>query len=196
MNIRYCNEALKQHGFSDTVSEERIKSSLGMNERNFADSVYEFIEDPDTRLMLLKEAEAMKNEAIVDEKVDPYPYFIDTIKSLSKKYKIGIVSNCGANTIELLIDKLDIKDYVTDFIACSKYKITKAEGIKKIADDNNSINFCYVGDTALDKTSSEAAGASFVYAKYGFGGDVESKYSINNLSELESLINKMEEENI
>lgn len=195
MNKRYCNEVLLEHGYSDFVTDEKIQESLGMNERNFADNVYDFIDDPDIRITFLREEEVLKNDALIKEQVEPYPYFIDTVKSLSQKYKIGIVSNCGANTIELLIDKLKIGDYITDFAACSKLKITKAEGIKKIADDNDAKCFCYVGDTALDKTSSEKAGASFIHAKYGFGKDLESKYSINDLSELESLISKMEEEN-
>ena len=111
---------------------------------------------------------------------------------LSTKYKIGIVSNCGANTIEQLISVLNISDYITGFAACSKFKITKGEGIKKVADENNAINICYVGDTNLDKKAAEDAGAKFVHARYGFGKEVEADYHIDSLSELERVIEEIE----
>ena len=52
----------------------------------------------------------------------------------------------------------------------------------------------YIGDTLKDQVSAVDAGGVFVYAKYGFGEDLMSKYSINDISELISLTSYIFEE--
>ena len=189
------NEVLKNHDIIRSVTHDQIIGGLGLSHVDFSNHVLSFVGEVDDRMQMVKEADAIKNKMIDEQGVTPYPYFREVIKELSNHYKIAIVSNCGPNTIEQLLDVLDINSYVTDFMAASRFKITKGEAIKRVAENNNATNFVYIGDTITDKRACEEAGSDFIFATYGFGKDVESKYHIDSLNELCDVIKKMEEDN-
>lgn len=186
------NAILEKHDIERRVTLEEIKGALGLNAKNFANKVLYFIEDENLRLEYLHEIDDDKHLFIRNNYVKPYPRFHRTIKELAKRYKVGIVSNCGAGTIEQLIDKLQIKNYITDFIAASVFKISKAEAIRRVVDRNDAENAIYIGDTILDKEASNEANVEFIHAKYGFGKDLENDNEINSYDELIPLIREME----
>lgn len=56
--------------------------------------------------------------------------------------------------------------------------------------DNKLSNAIYVGDTKKDFEASKEANVSFVQAKYGYGEDLKTEYSINEISELPNIAQK------
>lgn len=109
---------------------------------------------------------------------------VETIRELSKKYKICIVSNCQAGYIELTTKCLGIEDCITDF-ECPAYSgFPKGENIKLIMERNGFTSAVYVGDTQGDCDASGFAGVPFVYCEYGFGKVNRYDYKISKFSEL------------
>ena len=112
---------------------------------------------------------------------------IETIKELAKKYPICIVSNCEAGYIELVMDKLGISDYITDF-ECPGYSgLGKGDNIKLVMERNNYKDIVYVGDTQGDYQATRIAGVPFVFCKYGFGNPDSFEYSVEKFSDLLTL---------
>ena len=63
--------------------------------------------------------------------------------------------------------------------------------LKKVIKDNQIESAVYVGDTVIDQNASIYAFVPFIWAKNGFGKDLDAKYSINNFSELVDLVNNI-----
>ena len=119
------------------------------------------------------------NEVLEKEKA------VETIKELAKKYPVCIVSNCEAGYIELVCDKLGIKDCIKDG-ECPGYSgLGKGDNIKLVMDRNGFKDIVYVGDTQGDYEATRKAGVPFVYCKYGFGNPEKYDYKIEKLPEFE-----------
>ena len=113
-----------------------------------------------------------------------YPNVKSTIKELSKRLPVFIVSNCQSGYIELFLEKTDLKEYITDFECFGNTGKSKGENIKLIIERNHPENPVYVGDTMGDKESAAYAGIPFIYAAYGFGAVDEADDTINDFKEL------------
>ena len=187
------NTVLKSKGIDRKVKLRDIKNGQGLNKENFAENCMSFL-DKELREKILTEADKLKYERIKKFSLNVYPGVKETIEELSKKYLISIVSNCGDGYIETILPKIEIIDYVSDYLAASVLNISKADAIKEIMKRNNVKDAIYVGDTLLDKESSFEANATFIFAKYGFGNILNVRYKINNFKELPKIINKIENE--
>ena len=102
------------------------------------------------------------------------------------------MSNCDAGYIEAFLESSNLSEYFDDFLAASKHNITKSEAIKRIIEKNFIKSAVYVGDTLRDLVAAKHINIDFIQAKYGFGEDLESKYSINKITELPELLENME----
>ena len=109
---------------------------------------------------------------------------VETIRELSKKYKICIVSNCQAGYIELTMKALGIEKYITDFECPGYTGLPKGENCKLVMERNNFKSAIYVGDTQGDADAASFAGIPFVYCEYGFGKPDRYDYSIKKFPEL------------
>lgn len=120
----------------------------------------------------------------------PYPHTVETIKMLSEKYYIGIVSNCMDGYIDAFINYNGLGEFV-DAQACpGAGNNPKWENIKKLIDEDGIDTAFYVGDTMADCIAAKKAGARFIHAAYGFG-KVDGEPSVNSISELPGLIDRL-----
>ena len=121
-----------------------------------------------------------------------YPNLEKVLKQLIVKYKLFIVSNTGHKEyIEAFLTTSGLAKYFIDYIAASELNISKAEGINKIIQNYNIENAVYVGDTKKDQESAQIAKIPFIYAKYGFGKNLETEYYINSIDELPQIITQI-----
>ncbi len=113
-----------------------------------------------------------------------YPQVIETIRALSRKKKLFIVSNCQSGYIELFLRKTELAPYITDFECFGNTGKNKDENIRLTADRNGLKAPVYVGDTQGDLEASEKAGVPFIFASYGFGSPDHCTASIGTFDEL------------
>ena len=116
-----------------------------------------------------------------------YPKVEDTLKCLSKKYKLFIVSNCQDGYIQCFFKAHKLDKYFTDIECSGVTGLPKGENNKLIIERNNLQHPVYVGDTTGDRESAVVANIPFIYARYGFGTVDDYDYVIDNFEDIISL---------
>ena len=193
---KFVNDYLKENGYSFEVSQDVIVENMGYEFDVCAEHYFPKLDKKDALLLLEKiyekESEQLDKGLIIGK---IYPNVTETFEKLSKKYYVCIVSNCSNDSyIESFLRTANVSSYVTDYLAASNYFISKAEAIRKIKNKYQAEKVIYVGDTLKDQVSAVDAGGTFVYAKYGFGDQLYSKYSIQDIKEMVTLTSYIFEE--
>lgn len=120
-----------------------------------------------------------------------YPDLEKTIKELSTKYSLYIVSNCQEGYVQVFLDYHKLGGYFEDIEMSGKTGKNKGENIKLIMDRNKLEKAIYIGDTMGDLLGANYADIPFVHAKYGFGKVDNPQYSISNITEITELIQRI-----
>ena len=117
-----------------------------------------------------------------------YDGIIDTIRELSQKIPVFIVSNCQSGYIELFMEKTGCNDCITDHLCPGDTGLLKADNILTIIKKHGIKHPVYVGDTVMDRKACEDAGCPFVFASYGFGNVKGCDHVIGSPKELCGII--------
>lgn len=180
----YCtiwNVTFEQMGLSQTVSRQELLECMGkpINEI-FKKIVIEDI-DENKYLALLD-----RNESELMPKLGGVLYngVAEGIKLLSSRYKLFMVSNCGADGLKNFLKFTKLEPYFIDTLAYGENNLPKAENIKLIISRNNLSNPAYVGDTQGDCNAAHAAGVPMIFAQYGFGKCEDAEYKIDSFPQL------------
>ena len=130
----------------------------------------------------------IEEQLALEENVEDITYegVVQTIRDLAGHVPLFIVSNCQAGYIELVIKKLGITDYITDFECFGNNGLTKDKNIRLVVERNGLKAPVYVGDTQGDLEACKLAGVPFIWAEYGFGKVCEKDIAgkVNRFSEL------------
>ena len=185
--LKTVNEVLENNKLNIRVSKETVESGMGSTSYEVA-KMYMPTLNEEKRLELFREMEKNNCKKLLQCGGVLYPELEKVLKILKKKYKLAIVSNCGDNYIESFLEHYNFGKYFDDYMAASKYGISKGEAINRVLERNNINNAIYVGDTQKDFEATKEAGIPFIYAKYGFGKVNNNQYCINNLLELKELL--------
>lgn len=180
-------EIVKKYDFIQKINKETIAKTMGCTFEETAEMFMPYLEK-EKREEILKEMLDMTAEKLKVVGGNLYGGLEKVLIELKKKYKLAIVSNCAAGYIESFLDSSKLRKYFDDFAAAGKMKVTKSEAIKAVVERNNIIKAVYVGDTIKDLEASQGVKMDFIQAKYGFGQDLKTKYSINELAELPSIL--------
>lgn len=186
-----ANEIAKKYNLEHEITIETIKSTMGCNMEESAKNYMPYLQ-PEERLKIMQEMCEYNSQKLSQVGGTLYPELENVLSELKKKYKIAIVSNCGANYIESFLESSKLEKYFDDFMAASKEGITKGQAIRRVMERNDIYKAIYVGDTLKDFEASKEAEIEFVHAKYGFGKNVESKLFINDIRELSSLMDNID----
>lgn len=107
-----------------------------------------------------------------------------TLKELSERCPLFIVSNCLCGYIEAFLEYHKLGRYFKDIESAGNTGLSKGENIRLIAERNNLKHPVYVGDTQGDCNSARQAKVPFVYASYGFGRVLDYDMKIKDITEL------------
>ncbi len=182
------NRAVKDSGlreFTDLyITADMLKQEFGKPMDVIADDLFGDI-DPKVKADLLKCCCRYEHEEIAACNDDlTYPHMSETVRALSAKHDLFIVSNCQDGYIELVMDKTGIRDYIKDFECFGHTGLQKDENIALVVKRNNLKDPVYLGDTAGDREASVKAGVPFAFASYGFGKVDSYDYIIKEFSDL------------
>ena len=107
-----------------------------------------------------------------------------TLKELSKRYPLFVVSNCQAGYIELVLEKTGFGPYFRGHLCPGDTGEAKAANIRSVAQRYNLKAPVYIGDTDGDFQACKSAGVPFVFASYGFGQVENPDYVIKKPEDL------------
>ena len=119
-----------------------------------------------------------------------YPGAEETLTALAGKYSLFVVSNCQDGYIQAFFLGTGLGKFFTDFESAGHTGLPKSQNISLMVGRHRLEHPVYVGDTALDRDSAQAAGVPFVHAGYGFG-QVEGVPAIQSLDQLAPLLETM-----
>lgn len=129
-----------------------------------------FVNMPEKQqLELIEECCEAEHKALLATPPEVYGGLEDTLKQLSAKYPLYIVSNCQAGYIEVFLKATGFGCYFKDHLCPGDTGLPKADNIKEIIRRNHLQDAVYVGDTMGDWHAAKAAGVPFIFASYGFG---------------------------
>ena len=114
----------------------------------------------------------------------------ETLKELSKKTDLFIVSNCQCGYIEVLLKTTGLGPFIRDHLCFGDTNTSKGQTILKLMEKDGLKDVVYVGDTLGDSNACKEAGIPFIFAEYGFGDVPDAETKIRAISELIPLFDK------
>ena len=176
----------KYEEITQDITADKVMSCMGLSFDEIVERYYGYIYK-EKAIAYAKEAFEKNIENLLKNGGTLYPNLENTIKQLSQKYKLCIVSNCVEGYIESFLKTSHLEEYFCDFECNGKTKLSKGENIKLVMERNNFKNSVYVGDTISDKEAADYAKIPFVYASYGFGKIKDYDYKIDDIKDLINL---------
>jgi phosphoglycolate phosphatase len=182
------NRAVSEVGVSAVkITSDVLKKEFGKTMDVIANNLFNDASEKE-RELLLQLCCKYEHEALLENKDNLlFPNVMETLKKLSEKYSLFIVSNCQSGYIELFMEKAGVEKYITDYECFGNTTKGKGENIKLLMERNKLKDVVYVGDTQGDYEATVFAGIPFVFAKYGFGNPEGYYLAINDMKELLNL---------
>lgn len=182
------NQALDECGLSDFhVTAKQLQGLFGLPMMDIIDAILPG-ESLEKKLEFKPLCYKYEEEFLLREPGDIYEGMVETIKALSEKYPLFVVSNCQGGYIELMLEKTGMKPYFKDFTCPAYTDKLKADNIKIIAERNGVKKPLYIGDTAMDAKACKEAGVPICFVTYGFGVVDDPDYKIDKIAELLDLL--------
>ena len=178
------NEALRNH------SEVELVLTAELLKREFGKPLPEIVED------LFSELSKEEQERIAgylfkyeNKRMETAPCVLydglkETIRELSKQYRLFIVSNCQEGYIEAFLKNTGLEECITEHLCPGDTGVYKAENIRMIMERNHLKSAVYVGDTQGDADACKAVGVPMIYAAYGFGTVKDPEAEVHSFREL------------
>ncbi len=180
------NRAIDRYPEIRRITEEELKGCMGLPINDIGKKLFPNI-DENFQIKLMEQCCHEEEEYLRAYGGSLYPKLEETLKSLSEKYKLFVVSNCQEGYIQCFFQAHSLGKYFCDFECAGFTGLSKGENNKLIMERNNLKNPVYVGDTIMDAEAASVAGIPFVYARYGFGKVEKYDYIIDNIDELITL---------
>jgi phosphoglycolate phosphatase len=162
------NLMFKKLNLGRTIQREQLLERIGWEgAKVMAVTLPEF--DEEQRTEIYEEVNMLRRQLLAQNGGILYDGVMEGLQQLATKYRLFILSNCGAGIIRVFIDWAGIDALITDEIAYGVNKMPKHHNIKLLVDNHQLKAPVYIGDTAGDGEQSRKAGVPFVFVSYGFG---------------------------
>lgn len=169
------------------VTKEELQGIMGLQFEEYAAKLFPYLSKK-LQMEVMKECCNEECGFIRREGGVLYPKLEKTLKSLSEKLPLFIVSNCNCGYIEAFLEYHNLKSYFVDFECAGNTGLVKGENIKKVMKKNNLKHSIYVGDTKGDFDGAKIAAIPFVFASYGFGMVENYDYIIKEIGDMVKLV--------
>lgn len=150
------------------ITKEDVQSVMGLTMTDIAKRLFPMLEEEEA-FALTDRCGEVENAYLRRCGGILYPHVEDTLKLLSARYPLYIVSNCQKGYIEAFLDYYQFWKYVQDIECFGNNNMGKAYNIRLVVKRNHLDHAVYVGDIQGDYRASKEAGVDFVHAAYGFG---------------------------
>ena len=180
------NAQLAREGLSHlSVTVETLTALFGKTSEAIGEIRFASLPQPE-RLPLIKRC--MRSEEDYLERYASiemaYPNVVETVKALSRKYRLFIVSNCEAGYPQQCMETLGLSDCFQGTLCYGQTGTSKGQTILRLMKEHNIQNCVYIGDTQGDYEATLEANIPFIWASYGFGTPAGYHAQINSIDEL------------
>ena len=172
------------------ITNRDMQGLMGLTMENIIKSLLPELDEKE-RLVILEECCEVENSYLEKHGGVLFPGLEETLKILSEKYKLFIVSNCQSGYIECFLKYYGFGKYFTDIECSGNTHEHKGKNVVSIIKRNNLSAAVYAGDAQVDLDASRYAEIPFIYCKYGFGHVDEERIVINSLPELIETVEKV-----
>lgn len=172
----------KKNGLRKITTED-IKNVMGLTMTKITAALFPML-TPEEGAALTNLCGERENEYLRKHGGILYPGVEETLKALSKNYRLYIVSNCQKGYIEAFLDYYGFWEYFEDIECFGNNSMNKGYNIGLVVNRNHLDDAVYVGDIQGDYDSSKEAGVKFIHAAYGFGTIADDVPKICAFSEL------------
>lgn len=171
------------------VTRKELEGIMGYTVEEAAAKLLPYL-DKRTQLSIM--AECCEAEPIWIRKIGGHLYdnLEDTLKTLSDKYPLFIVSNCQCGYIEAFFEYHKLDKYFKGFLCSGATGLSKGENIKLVIDKYKLKKPVYVGDTQKDCDAAKIADIPFIYASYGFGNADSFDCRIDSIKDLPDAVKR------
>lgn len=172
----------------EDITADMVKGITGMTYKAIFEKLFPYLDDE--KREEYKAIAAKQELAILHTKGGTlYPALEETLKYLSVKYKLYIVSNCQSGYIEVFFNTSGLEKYFLGHQCYGTKNMPKADNIRDIVNDHQLTAPVYVGDTMGDYSAAKQAEVPFIFAAYGFGLVEEDQVAtISEFKELQDLL--------
>lgn len=164
------NLYLTEHGLERyQVTAKTLKKLFGKTMSEIADALFADIPAPERYDIMVGCMDREHQVLEADPCAIAYPGVVETLKALSKNYRLFIVSNSQKGYPQLLIDKLGLGDMIEGHLCFGDTGTCKGQTIRTLMAQYGITSAVYIGDTQGDLEACELAGLPFIFCRYGFG---------------------------
>ena len=177
------NRILEKEGIDVRVTADQLKGLFGRLLPDIAKAIMPEIREEE-QLRVIDLCCQAEHDLLREKGAPVYEGLEDTLKELSARYPLFVVSNCQAGYIELVFEKTGLGKYFKGHLCPGDTGEAKAANIRSIAEKYHLKAPVYVGDTFGDYQACLEAGVPFVFASYGFGQVDTPDYVIEEPADL------------
>lgn len=180
------SKTAREHKINVTIDEAAIKGVSGLPFDRCVDVLFgSYAKSAPKLRSLLDESE---QQEILARGGRFYPGMVECLRTLSRDYKLFLVSNCQEWYMNSFFEHSGLRDVFQDALCFGQTNLPKTENIKTIVDRHQLKSPIYVGDTHWDQEAAFFAGVKFIFARYGFGAIKVSSPSIGSMEDLVSIM--------
>jgi phosphoglycolate phosphatase len=171
----------------EPVTLEMLRSVQGLQAAEIGAKLFPYLSGEKQLETVIRCCEE-ENPYILKEGGILYSNLETTLKELSERCPLFIVSNCHLGYIEAFLEYHRLGQYFTDVESAGKTGLSKGENIRLIIERNHLKHPVYVGDTQGDCNSARQAKVPFIYASYGFGSVLDYDMKIEDVTDLLKIV--------
>lgn len=117
-----------------------------------------------------------------------YPGVGETVRALSARLPLMIVSNCQRGYIELFLEHSGLARHFADLECWGNTGRGKTDNLRSVVERNRLSSPLFVGDTEGDREAAHGCALPFVFASYGFGHVARFEHRIDRFDQLLALL--------
>lgn len=178
------NRAIREGSDLDmTIDRNILKGLFGKTMEQIYDALFPQLSDEEKKR--IGDLCFSYENALLEEKPGIlYEGVTGTLRALSQKTDLYIVSNCQCGYIEVLLKTCHLQNYFQDTLCYGQTNTSKGQTILTLMAKHHLKDVLYIGDTQGDADACKEAGIPFVFASYGFGDVPDATRRIDSIAEL------------